>query len=60
FWEFALTDQLGFNIRNDYLHGFLEQLTHLDAVVVLQVLSQMLFLFDFPPTQASDENLPTV
>lgn len=59
FWEFALTDQLGFNIRNDYLHGFLEQLTHLDAVVVLQVLSQMLFLFDFHPTQASDENLPT-
>jgi hypothetical protein len=54
FWEFALTDQLGFNIRNDYLHGFLEQLTHLDAVVVLQVLGQMLFLFDFQPIQASD------
>ena len=31
----------------------------LDAVVVLQVLSQMLFLFDFHPIQASDENLPT-
>lgn len=63
FWEFALTDQLGFNIRNDYLHGFLEQLTHLDAVVVLQVLSQMLFLFDFHPIRASgtppSEPLPT-
>ena len=63
FWGFALTDQLGFNIRNDYLHGFLEQLTHLDAVVVLQVLSQMLFLFDFHPIQDSGtppgEPLPT-
>lgn len=63
FWEFALTDQLGFNIRNDYLHGFLEQLTHLDAAVVLQVLSQMLFLFEFHPIQTSDtppsEPLPT-
>ena len=32
---------------------------YLDAVVVLQVLSQMLFLFDFHPIQASDESLPT-
>jgi hypothetical protein len=62
FWEFALTDQLGFNIRNDYLHGFLEQLTHLDAVVVLQVLGQMIFLFAYQPAQTSadgqSESLP--
>ncbi|MBF4513281.1 hypothetical protein ITJ66_12395 [Plantibacter sp. VKM Ac-2885] len=49
FWDFALTDQLGFNIRNEYLHGFLERLTHLDVVVILQVAAQLLFLFTFDP-----------
>lgn len=55
FWEFALTDQLGFNTRNDYLHGFLDQLTHVDAVVVLQVIAQLLFLLRIQPVEASDE-----
>jgi hypothetical protein len=55
FWEFALTDQLGFNIRNDYLHGFLEQLTYVDAVVVLQILAQLLFLLRFSPTETVED-----
>lgn len=51
FWEFALTDQLGFNIRNEYLHGFLEQLTQFDAVVIFQIVAQLLFLFTFDSTE---------
>lgn len=58
FWDFALTDQLGFNIRNEYLHGFLEQLTHLDATIVLHVLAQLLFLFTFHPIEPDADPSP--
>jgi len=43
-WDFALTDTLGYNIRNDYLHGFIDELDDFQAIVTLQVFAQLLFL----------------
>lgn len=53
FWDFVLTDTLGYNIRNDYLHGFIDELDDFQAVVVLQVFAQLLFLV---PLQRAEQD----
>ncbi|QSZ52776.1 hypothetical protein RI444_18275 [Paenarthrobacter sp. AT5] len=43
FWQYALTDPLGLNIRNDYLHGFQESLTEFHATALIQIYVQLLY-----------------
>lgn len=57
-WDFALTDTLGYNIRNDYLHGFIDDLDDFQAVVVLQVFAQLLFLVPMQRDIPSDGTRP--
>lgn len=42
YWEFMLVDQLGWNIRNNYLHGLTEEGTRATAGVVLHIFIQLL------------------
>ena len=56
FWAFALTDQLGYNIRNDYLHGFSETLTRFEATIILQIYAQMMFLINYSMAAESAES----
>lgn len=42
YWEFMLVDQLGWNIRNNYLHGLVEEGTRATAGVLLHIFIQLL------------------
>lgn len=44
FWALVLTDALGYNLRNDYLHGIKESPTQMEATAVLQVFMQLLYI----------------
>ncbi len=43
YWRFALTDSLGLNIRNDYLHGLDENASQMTATVIMQIYMQLVF-----------------
>ncbi len=42
YWRFALTDTLGLNIRNNYLHGLEEDATQMHATVIMQIYTQLI------------------
>lgn len=42
YWEFMFVDQLGWNIRNNYLHGLVEEGTRATAGVLLHIFIQLL------------------
>ncbi|WP_143016315.1 MULTISPECIES: hypothetical protein [unclassified Microbacterium] len=42
YWEFMLVDQLGWNIRNNYLHGLAEEGTRATAGVLVHIFIQLL------------------
>jgi len=44
FWAFALTDALGHNLRNEYLHGIKESPSQFDATTVLHIFVQLLYI----------------
>lgn len=59
FWEYCLTDQLGMNIRNDYLHGIEEEGSQYSATMVFQIFVQLLLIVpisDAEPEAPGDDD----
>jgi hypothetical protein len=49
YWRFLLSDRFGVNLRNDFMHGFREEITVVEAALVFHVLLQLATLtFDSP------------
>lgn len=54
YWRFSLTDRLGLNIRNDYLHGLQEDATQMTATVIMHIYSQLVFFISKPEPEPGD------
>lgn len=45
-WSFLLTEEHGYNIRNNYAHGFVEEVSEFAATALIQVYIQLLLLIE--------------
>lgn len=41
YWRFLLSDRFGVNLRNDFMHGFREEITITEAALIVHVLLQL-------------------